>query len=795
MAVPAVLKRAQWIWPDSFQWDLVDCHAAFRKPFKLDRVPTRAPFFITADQSYRLFVNGKFVCRGPARGFQSHWPFDEADIAPFLKAGRNLIAIHAYNPGRSTYQYISHGIAGLLAAGEWGKTDVRTDGSWKCTRLKGYKRGTVPSSFQLFNQEHYDARADEPDWESPGFDDSSWGRGADARAWNSPPFHALEERGIPLLVTRRIRAAKLVGMGEGRCGEGYRDTRDVVEVRSRERLDHSAARGRADLLSCPATGRGRFRSFLLDFSKLVVGSLSLDIRGGRGGEIVDSLHVEEIDHGKLAPRVSYGGGCKAAMGSRLVLRPGWTRHTLHHPYGFRYLVITVRDSVSPLKVGVSVDWTGYPLERKGSFSSSDRLLERIWETCAWTQQCCSLDSYVDTPWREQAQWWGDARVQGWNTFHLSGDARLLRRGIHCIGSQTTPNGLTYGHSPTMAHNCVLPDFTLIWILTMWDHYWQTGKLEAYRTHAEGVDRALGYFASAVDPRTGLVGYDKRYWLFLDWADIFKDGYPALLNLWLLETLDKAGRMARLAGEAGRAAAGSKAAGPPASLAAEYARRAGRLRRSLNVLVRPDGLVADGLKWDGSRVDETFPHTQTLALMTGLEGISKRAITERVLLPMLRGSDRPKASAYWITYCFSALIERGYGRDVVECIRRRWERMAEHGTTFEGWEPAPGDTSMSHAWAAHPLFHLMRVIGGIRQDSPAWRRVLVRPEFIGESGGARVPAPGGPVECRWRRSGRKVRVTVSAPAGTTARVELPGMRPAIVRGAKGGRRGAAFVCLP
>ena len=110
----------------------MDCHSVFRKKFDLARAPAKAPFFITADQSYRLFVNGRFVCRGPARGFQPHYPFDEADLAPFLRRGRNLVAIYACNPGRSTYQYVSHGIAGVLAGGHWGGTEVVTDGSWRC---------------------------------------------------------------------------------------------------------------------------------------------------------------------------------------------------------------------------------------------------------------------------------------------------------------------------------------------------------------------------------------------------------------------------------------------------------------------------------------------------------------------------------------------------------------------------------------------------------------------------------------------------------------------------------------
>src|SRR5690606_3717869 len=103
--------------------------------------------------------------------------------------------------------------------------------------------------------------------------------------------------------------------------------------------------------------------------------------------------------------------------------------------------------------------TIYPIEPVGRFESDDALLADIHRICVRTQRVCMLDAYVDTPWREQAQWWGDARVQSQNTFHLASDPRLLRRGIRKIAEQRVPNGLTYGHAPTIAHNCILPDYS------------------------------------------------------------------------------------------------------------------------------------------------------------------------------------------------------------------------------------------------------------------------------------------------------------------------------------------------
>jgi hypothetical protein len=63
------LCRATWVWPVDF-YQMHNTYAQFRRDFRLPRVPPKAPLFITADQCYRLFVNGRYVGRGPARGYQ-----------------------------------------------------------------------------------------------------------------------------------------------------------------------------------------------------------------------------------------------------------------------------------------------------------------------------------------------------------------------------------------------------------------------------------------------------------------------------------------------------------------------------------------------------------------------------------------------------------------------------------------------------------------------------------------------------------------------------------------------------
>src|ERR1700748_339405 len=59
----------------------------FRKTFVAPEPPARFVIHVSADNRYRLFVNGRAVCSGPARSDLAHWNFETIDIAPFLHRG------------------------------------------------------------------------------------------------------------------------------------------------------------------------------------------------------------------------------------------------------------------------------------------------------------------------------------------------------------------------------------------------------------------------------------------------------------------------------------------------------------------------------------------------------------------------------------------------------------------------------------------------------------------------------------------------------------------------------------
>src|SRR5439155_23810580 len=61
----------------------------FRRVFELNAKPASFVVHVSADNRYRLFVNGEQVSSGPQRSDLMHWRYETVDLAPQLRAGRN----------------------------------------------------------------------------------------------------------------------------------------------------------------------------------------------------------------------------------------------------------------------------------------------------------------------------------------------------------------------------------------------------------------------------------------------------------------------------------------------------------------------------------------------------------------------------------------------------------------------------------------------------------------------------------------------------------------------------------
>src|SRR6185503_10982240 len=130
---------ASWIAPAGVPGDSFTVFHA-RHGFDLAAVPARFVVQVSADNRYRLYLNGVQVSSGPQRSDVAHWRYETVDLAPHLRAGRNVIAALVWNWGaaRPVAQHSQR--TGFLLQGNSPveAATVNTGTDWKVLRDSSY---------------------------------------------------------------------------------------------------------------------------------------------------------------------------------------------------------------------------------------------------------------------------------------------------------------------------------------------------------------------------------------------------------------------------------------------------------------------------------------------------------------------------------------------------------------------------------------------------------------------------------------------------------------------------------
>ena len=137
---------------------------------------------VSADNRYKLYVNGKLVSLGPARGDIYNWSFETVDLAPYLRKGKNTLASVVWNYAeRKPVAQISYDQTGFILQGNTGhEAVVNTDTTWVCLRNKAYAPWTewqVLGYYVAGPGEELEASAYPWGWEQPGLRRQEMGEG------------------------------------------------------------------------------------------------------------------------------------------------------------------------------------------------------------------------------------------------------------------------------------------------------------------------------------------------------------------------------------------------------------------------------------------------------------------------------------------------------------------------------------------------------------------------------------------------------------------------------------------
>ncbi len=170
---------AQWIFvPQASPGDFGVYH--FRHSIDLARKPAGFLVHASGDNRYQLYVNGHRVVWGPARGDLAHWRYETVDLAPYLSAGRNVLAAVVWNfAADAPLAQISAQPAFLLQGDTEAERIVDTGPRWKSHRNEAYS--PIPVSNDLAGGYYAAGPGEKVDgarypwgWQDPGHNDSAW---------------------------------------------------------------------------------------------------------------------------------------------------------------------------------------------------------------------------------------------------------------------------------------------------------------------------------------------------------------------------------------------------------------------------------------------------------------------------------------------------------------------------------------------------------------------------------------------------------------------------------------------
>ena len=724
----------------------------FRKSIDLAEAPNKYVVHVSADNRYKLYVNGTFVSLGPTRGDVYNWNFATVDIAPFLKAGKNTLAAVVWNYAeRKPVAQVSFNQTGFILQGNTeSEAAVNTNDSWLCHKNKAYSPwdgGTVLGYYVVGPGESVVAEAYPWGWELPAYDDSAWkkaraGIAGAIKGTRDYPGWQLTPSPLPPMEMKLERLSKVVASEGVTCPKEFlkQPVKVVVPARSHVRL-------------------------LLDNEQLTTGYLSFLFSRGKNAEIRIGYAEALYQDNSLATTKSYQlngkqdrndvkGKVFLGYEDKVIADGGEGRSfTSLWWRTWRYLEVHIETADEPLELNdLYGAFSAYPFEPAYTFSAPEypelnKMLDIGWRTA----RLCAHETYMDCPYYEQLQYFGDTRIQAMVSLFNTRDPYMVRNAIEQGRRSIVPDGITMSRYPSALQQFI-PPFSLWWICMGRDYWMYRGDTDYLRTLLPSWRSVLSFYERLLKPDYSL-NY-VPYWYFADWSADFPSGEPirekegnsAFQDLLFILALDAVSEM--------EAAFGS------ASQSAYYHHLSGQIRQTIRAKYWDEGR---GLFADTHDHRAYSQHVNSLAVIAGIVTKDEAA---RLMNRTLNDKNIAQATIYFRYYVHQALSIAGLGDLYLDNLQI-WRDQITLGLTTWAEMPEPS-RSDCHAWGSSPNIELYRILLGIDSDAPGFRKVRIAPALgaIKEVSGT-MPHPSGSIAASYLVDSKgDVKATLSLPQGVT-----------------------------
>ena len=498
-------------------------HILFRRAFELPStfqrtgtsvVPVfaqRAKVLVSADDYYKLYVNGVFAGQGPAAGVPSHTYRNEIDVSALLKPGRNVLAVHTYYQGLVNRVWVSgdnrHGL--ILDLVVDGRTVVSSDASFRVARHDAYSSmGTAGYSTQFL--ERYDAGAREVGFERPDFDDSGW---APAVVHPCGGDYTLFPQPTPMLTFEDIRPVRT------------------------ERLSNGVMR--------------------LDFGGVYAGAVVFSAKGPRGATVEIRCAQELADDGsvrhKLRANCDYVEALVLSGGARDTVDPFDYK-------SFRYAELVPEKGavIEPASIVLRARHLPFELKAKPNLFAPD--VEPIWRLCVDTFRYGVQEQIQDCMEREKGYYLGDGCYTMLTYCRLMGEWSAARRFFDdFLRTASIDRGLVTCANCSFMQEIAEYPLMLIWFANRYID--ETGDAAFIGARFDRFADILDSYRERYAREDGLIAnLDK--WCVVEWPRNFQDGYDAdvregkvctdlhnVINAWYLGAIASLNEIAAKTGRA------------------------------------------------------------------------------------------------------------------------------------------------------------------------------------------------------------------------------------------------------
>ncbi|MBO0947965.1 glycoside hydrolase family 78 protein [Fibrella sp. HMF5405] len=701
----------------------------FRRTFKTTKAIKSARAYVAAGGLYELYLNGQKV--GNHRLDPMYTRFDRRtlyvtyDVTSQLLAGSNAIGVLL---GNGWYNHQSTAVWDFHKA-PWRARptfclDLRityADGSVELVSSgKGWKTSLSPIVFNsIYTAEHYDARMEQPGWNTASFSDSTW---KDVIYRASPS---------PTIVAQAMHPIRNV---------------EAIPARSITKINDTV--------------------FVYDLGRTIAGVSQFSV-SGPAGTTFRLKHAERlypngrVDQSNIDAHFRPVGTSDPFQTDLFILGgKGVETFMPHFNYkGFQYVEVTTSRPMELTRDALTGYFMHSDVPVVGQVTSANLTLNKIWAATN-SSYLSNLFGYpTDCPQREKNGWTGDAHIASETGLYSFDGITVYEKWLADHRDEQQPNGVLPSIIPTGGWGYEWgngPDWTSTITIIPWNVYLFYGDTKIL---ADNYDNMKRY----VDHITELSPSGLTTWGLGDWVPVkSKTPVEFTSSVYYFTDVSIVAKVAALLGK-------------PAD-AARYVALAAKIRNAFNAryLNRQSGGYGSGLQTELSAAlhwglvpdDRKSQVAATLArrVIADNNHIDVGLLGTKTILNAL--SDNGQSDLAYAVASQETFPSWGW-----------WIRNGAT-TLYENWPiDATSDISMNHIMFGEIGAWYYKALGGLKPDptQPGFKNVLLEPHFVTglDHFEASHDGPYGTISSAWNRSGKAVHYRVTIPPNSTATLKLPG----------------------